>query len=80
MEDKNGAHEGRSTLTQLINQHDYVIEDLGNNENVDIIFLDFAKPYDLVDVSILLVKIRKIELCGKVLNWLNPSWMQGSKM
>ena len=68
--DQHGARSGRSTLTQLIEQHDMVMESLANGENLDIVYLDFSKAFDLVDISILLSKLQGMGISGNLLKWL----------
>ena len=58
--DQHGGRAGRSTLTQLIEQHDKMLESLGNSDNLDIIYLDFSEAFDLVYISILLTKLRNM--------------------
>ena len=69
-EDQHGARSGRSTLTQLLDQHDQILDALSQGKNMDIIYLDFAKAFDLVDVSILLSQIKKMGIKGKLLSWI----------
>ena len=51
--EQHGGRALRSTLSQLLEQNDWVIESLGAGSNVDLLYLDFAKAFDLVDISIL---------------------------
>jgi len=37
---------------------------------MDIIYLDFAKAFDLVDVSILLTKMKRMGVKGKLFSWI----------
>ena len=57
-------------MTQLLDQHDRVIESLSQGNNLEVIYLDFSKEFDLVDVSILLVKARDMGINGQILKWL----------
>ena len=52
-----GARGGRSTLSQLLEQHDYVLRMLENGDNLDVIYLDFEKAFDKVDHPLLLRKL-----------------------
>ena len=55
-ETQNRAKSGRSTLTQLLIQHQSILEILGDQENVELKFLDFSKAFDIIDHSILISK------------------------
>ena len=54
---QHGSRAGRSTLSQLLEHQDTIVEALECGDNIDIIYLDFAKAYDKVDHSTLLHKI-----------------------
>ena len=54
---QHGSRAGRSTLSQLLEHQDTIVQALENGDNIDIIYLDFAKAYDKVDHSTLLHKI-----------------------
>ena len=67
--DKNqhGSRSGRSTLSQLLQHHDLLLEALENGDNVDVIYLDFAKAFDKVSHDILLRKLKtKFGIKGKL--------------
>ena len=57
-------------LTQLIDQHDTIMEALANGNNLEVIYLDFAKVFDLVDTSILLMKLKDMGFSGNLLKWI----------
>ena len=69
-ESQQGFRKQRSCLTQLISHVDNVLECLNNGEEVDTIYLDYAKAFDKVDHNILLAKLRKYGIKGKVYNWI----------
>ena len=69
-EDQHGARSGRSTITQLLEQHHMVLDLLLEGKNVDCIYLDFPKAYDLVDLSVLLIKIKNMGIQGNLLRWI----------
>ena len=54
-----GFRSGRSCLSQLLEHHNKTLEELEKSNNVDVIYLDFAKPFDKVDHGILLNKLKK---------------------
>ena len=61
----------RSCLTQLLEHHNKILEELEKSNNVDVIYLDFAKAFDKVDHGVLLNKLRKIEINGKIGVWIH---------
>ena len=69
-ENQHGSRARRGTLSQLLNQHDYILEKISLGHNVDSVFLDFAKAFDLVDHSLLITKMRNKGIKGKLLTWL----------
>ena len=65
-------HSGRSCLSQLLEHHNKILEELEKSNNVDVIFLDFAKAFDKVDNGILLNKLKKkIRINGKICVWIH---------
>ena len=68
--EQHGSRNGRSTLTQLLSQHDQIVDKLAQGYNCDLTYLDFSKAYDLVDHSILLRKLKAKGFHGKVLKWI----------
>ena len=67
---QHGSRPGRSTLSQLIFQYDRVLKLLENGENVDVVYLDFAKAFDKVDLGILVIKLIKLGIKGALLRWI----------
>ena len=56
---KHGFCSGRSCLSQLLEHHNKILEESEKSNNVDVIYLDFAKAFDKVDHGILLNKLKK---------------------
>ena len=48
-----------------------ILEELEKSNNVDVIYLDFTKAFDKVDNGILLHKLNKIEINGKIGVWIH---------
>ena len=69
-EEQHGFRSGRSCLSQLLAHHNSIIEGLEDGSDVDVIYLDFAKAFDKVHHGILLNKLRRFGICGKVHRWL----------
>ena len=67
---QHGFRRKRSCLTELIDHYGTILQHLENNENVDVIYLDFAKAFDKVDHGILFHKLRKLGISGRVGKWL----------
>ena len=62
---QHGSRSGRSTLSQLLMQQDAVLKALEEGENLDTIYLDFAKAFDKCDHGILLTKLKALGIGGK---------------
>ena len=56
---QHGFRSGRSCLSQLLEDHNKILEELEKSNNVDVIYLDLAKAFDKVDYGILLNKLKK---------------------
>ena len=70
-ESQHGFTPGRSCLSQLLDHFDLLIEMLNSNKNADVIYLDFAKAFDVVDHHILLRKLKRLGITGKVGKWIH---------
>ena len=67
---QHGFRSGRSCFTQLLDHVDNILKNLQENKEVDVIYLDYAKAFDKVDHEILLKKLSKMGIQGKLLNWI----------
>ena len=67
---QHGSRTGRSTLSQLLQHQDEVVEALEEGFNLDTIYLDFSKAFDKCDHGILLQKIKKMGITGKLGRWI----------
>ena len=54
---QHGFRKGRSCLTQLLQHFDYVLNNYLDNSETDVIYLDYAKAFDIVDHILLLKKV-----------------------
>ena len=61
---------GRSTQSQLLAHYKDIFEAMENGVRVDTVFLDFAKAFDKVDHSILMRKVIKHKIKGKLGKWI----------
>ena len=55
----------------LLEHHNKILEELEKSNNDDVIYLDFAKAFDKVDHGILLNKLKKIAINGKIGVWIH---------
>jgi len=67
---QHGFRKGRSCLSQLLQHTERLIHYLENGNNIDVIYLDFSKAFDRVDRTILLHKLQKNGINGKLLEWI----------
>ena len=58
---QHGFRNGRSCLSQLIAHYDHISQLLESDQNVDVVYLDFAKAFDKVDF---LTTMRKLHSMG----------------
>lgn len=69
-ESQHGFRPNRSTVSQLLEQYEQILEALASKHNLDIIMLDYAKAFDKINHSILLFKLKKLGISGKLGNWI----------
>ena len=67
---QHGFRKGRSCLSELLAHFDEIIDGLINGANIDVVYLDFAKAFDKVDFNVLLKKLHKIGVRGKLHDWI----------
>ena len=67
---QHGFRKNRSCLTQLIEHVDSVLTNLNEGNEVDVIYLDYSKAFDKVDHNILLAKMKRYGITGKVYTWI----------
>ena len=65
---QHGFRTGYSCLSELLAHYDNILNSLNENNNVDVVYLDFAKAFDKVDFNIVFEKIRKLGINGELLN------------
>ena len=70
-EEQHGFVPGRSTQSQLLLHYKDIYEALEEGLRVDTVFLDFAKAFDKVDHEILLRKVDKHGIKGKIGKFVN---------
>ena len=67
---QHGFRSGRSCLSQLLCHFDKVTSLLEKGMGVDVIYLDFAKAFDKVDIGVVLRKLHSLGIRGKLGRWL----------
>ena len=67
---QHGFVPGRSTQSQLLQHYCDIYEALAEGVRIDTVYLDFAKAFDKVDHTILLEKIAKHKIKGKIGRWI----------
>ena len=63
--------QGRSTLTNLIIFSQSISETLKNYQQLDFVYLDFSKAFDLELHKLLLQKLKNFGIFGQMLKWLS---------
>ena len=71
---QHGFTKGRSCQTNLLSFYRPVYEAADNDDNYDVIYLDFSKAFDRVPHERLLSKIKAHGIDGKVYSWIK-SWL-----
>ena len=67
---QHGFRGGRSCLSQLLNHIDRITSLLEGGSDVDVIYLDFAKAFDKVDIGVTLRKLKSLGVRGQLGRWL----------
>ena len=63
-------------MSQLLTHIDFVLGELCAGREVDVVYLDFSKAFDRVDIDILLAKLSRYGIGGKLLGWIR-AWIKG---
>jgi hypothetical protein len=67
---QHGSRSGRSTLSQLLQHQDEILQALEDGNNIDVIYLDLSKAFDKVDHGVLLHKLRSLGITGRIGRWI----------
>jgi hypothetical protein len=75
---QHGFRRGRNCLTNLLIFLDKVTSMVDDGEDVDVVYLDFAKAFDKVPHQRLLIKLKEVGIGGQLLKWIS-SWLSNRK-
>ena len=67
---QHGFRANRSCLSQLLSHFDTITSYLNDGHGVDVVYLDFAKAFDKVDIGITLRKLHALGVRGALGRWL----------
>ena len=67
---QHGFRKNRSCLTQLLHHFDNILCELNNGSEVDVIYVDMEKAFDKVDINVLLAKLDKYGVRGRLHRWI----------
>jgi len=71
---QHGFRRGKSCLSNLLVFLDKVTQCVEDGDDIDVVYLDFAKAFDKVPHQRLLLKLRDHGIGDKVVNWIS-SWL-----
>ena len=67
---QHGFRQQYSTTSNLLELLNDLTQDIDNNNNVDLIVIDFSKAFDSISHSKLIHKLYSYDIQGKLLNWI----------
>ena len=67
---QNGFSKNKSTVSNLIDFYDAVSEEMDHENPVDIFYIDFAKAFDTVPHSKLMIKPKNLNQDEKIVKWI----------
>jgi len=68
--EQHGFRKGFSTTTNLVSYTSDLLYAMKNNIQVDAIYTDFSKAFDKVDHGLLIMKLNKMGIRNKLLQWI----------
>jgi len=75
---QHGFRRGKSCLSNLLVFLDKVTQCVEDGDDINVVYLDFAKAFDKVPHQRLLLKLRDHSIGDNVVNWIS-SWPQATK-
>ena len=67
---QHGFRCNRSCLSQLLAHYDEILHQMEKGLGIDVVYLDFSKAFDKVDFHVLLKKLKRFGIDGKLGKWL----------
>ena len=74
-----GFRAGLSVTDQLLLAYDYVSAHMDQGNDVDVLYFDYRKAFDVVNHKVLLTKLSLIGICNPLLGWIKD-FLTGRKM
>lgn len=74
--EQHGFTGGRSTATNLILYHEFILSAFASFSQVDAVYLDFSKAFDKVSHTILISKLESYGILDPLLSWIK-SYLSG---
>ena len=78
LDTQHGFRTGRSVQTNLLEFNNETTKWMDAGKAYDVLFLDYAKAFDVVSHKRLIVKLEAIGIKGKLLAWLKD-WLKGRR-
>ena len=76
---QHGFTKGKNTLTNLLETYNYVTKNLDLDRSVDVIYIDFEKAFDKIDIGLLIKKLFCIKCPTYIVNWLQSFLLRRSQ-
>jgi hypothetical protein len=67
--EQHGFVKGKSTCTNLLEFTQYISNGLDNGEQIDVIYTDLSKAFDVVNHGLLLQKLSRFGLCNNIVSF-----------
>ena len=66
---QSGFRSGHSTSTALLDVSDFLLKNMDNGNLIGALFIDLSKAFDLINHSILKIKLSNVGIRGQALDW-----------
>lgn len=70
MPEQHGFVSSRSTTTNLMILEEYILDAFGEGLQVDVVYTDFSKAFDRVNIKLLIQKLKALGIRGSLYEWL----------